>query len=633
MSGHPLKAPSDASKFRQQYMATLALQANINDSNLQANKIYKRTGQTPTQPTDMRLTSEKLADIARLRIEVRAQLGGIMDGQDANNVSNDLSPETLQFVAQNINPIVKDVKEKYKLGMPAAVFENYINSYMLKSGQVNEVAYGLQQQADPIIGAQQIREVVNDEMLNFILELLRSRVVNPYLSRGLERNIEVLQEDILPLIEYLTPIGEIPDLEVRHMFQDYLNVIFNKIATITSIQSDLIKLENAVLGRDPYMADIYANILNNKLAVQPSDIKEAKQVKLMLEDVKKDKPIQAEELGGAEGSPPQKKIVKEEVPLSKKQQIAEFEKKYGRPIQSIQPVDIAKNKQDLRKVINEMILMSSSGRMSDTKYYKNVMAEKPHNSNGPLLAYELDRVFDHLKQDLTRIKESTLSEADLPPASPLPSLGDIDTATVEYGKKPLKYAGEPISVKQGKGLSRPRVITKPLGRPPFQADIDYSEGVLPITRLIPFGSLFIDRDKLGRGIVSLRRGKGAYLPSTVKTRRVSSNLNDIIKAICGGGSPTFTQLSKLDDDERRYLHQLGKTASLLDRIDIPAPTKEEDDKDIHQFEVMKGEISSGNDSVELVKKFKALIIKMINKGLLPKAQGKDMLLGLVELGY
>ena len=222
--------------------------------------------------------------------------------------------------------------------------------------------------------------------------------------------------------------------------------------------------------------------------------------------------------------------------------------------------------------------------------------------------------------------------ASIPTATPLPP-PELEMETVEYGQKPLKYAGEPISVKQGKGIRRPRVITKPLGRPPLQTEIDYSEGVLPITRLIPFGSLFIDKEKLGRGIVSLRRGKGAYLPSTIKTRRVSSNLNDIIKAICGGGSPTFTQLSKLDDDERRYLHQLGKTASLLDRIDIPAPTKEEDDKDIHQFEVMKGEISSGNDSVELVKKFKALIIKMINKGLLPKAQGKDMLLGLVELGY
>ena len=41
MSGQPTKSPVDASKFRQQYLANLSLQANINDKNLQANKIYK----------------------------------------------------------------------------------------------------------------------------------------------------------------------------------------------------------------------------------------------------------------------------------------------------------------------------------------------------------------------------------------------------------------------------------------------------------------------------------------------------------------------------------------------------------------------------------------------------------------
>jgi len=52
MSGQPNRNPTDPAKFRQQYLANLSLEANINDKNLQANKIYKKTGEVPSQMTD-----------------------------------------------------------------------------------------------------------------------------------------------------------------------------------------------------------------------------------------------------------------------------------------------------------------------------------------------------------------------------------------------------------------------------------------------------------------------------------------------------------------------------------------------------------------------------------------------------
>jgi hypothetical protein len=76
-----------------------------------------------------------------------------------------------------------------------------------------------------------------------------------------------------------------------------------------------------------------------------------------------------------------------------------------------------------------------------------------------------------------------------------------------------------------------------------------------------------------------------------------------------------------------------KKAQIGDRLSVPTPNKDDDDKDIHQYEVMKGEILSGNDNVEMVKKFKILIMKMMRKELLPKSQAKDILLDLATLGY
>lgn len=45
-------------------------------------------------------------------------------------------------------------------------------------------------------------------------------------------------------------------------------------------------------------------------------------------------------------------------------------------------------------------------------------------------------------------------------------------------------------------------------------------------------------------------------------------------------------------------------AEILDKLSIPSPSKDQEDKDIHDFQVMKGEILSGNDNKDLIKKFK-----------------------------
>ena len=158
MSGQPNRNPTDPAKFRQQYLANLGLQANINDKNLQANKIYKKTGEVPSLMTDNRTTAEKLADIERLKIDVRGELSEITDGNNAETIVQNLNPQQLEFLAQHIKEIVADIKPKYKYGVPAIIFDNYLNAYMLRAQQTNEVNNGLQQAtgANIILGIQQI---------------------------------------------------------------------------------------------------------------------------------------------------------------------------------------------------------------------------------------------------------------------------------------------------------------------------------------------------------------------------------------------------------------------------------------------------------------------------------------------
>lgn len=57
------------------------------------------------------------------------------------------------------------------------------------------------------------------------------------------------------------------------------------------------------------------------------------------------------------------------------------------------------------------------------------------------------------------------------------------------------------------------------------------------------------------------------------------------------------------------------------------------EKDIHDFEVMKGEILAGNDSSELIKKFKLHLVRLSKTGTLPRSEVQDIMEELIQLGY
>jgi hypothetical protein len=125
MSGYPLKSVYDATKKRQKYIQELALRAKLDDVNLQANKLYKRTGVISALP-DNRTTTEKLADLYRLRIEIFSKLSPVMSGDEAQKVVNGLDANEIRFLSQRLDKIIQYLKPKYKLGIPYQVFNNYL---------------------------------------------------------------------------------------------------------------------------------------------------------------------------------------------------------------------------------------------------------------------------------------------------------------------------------------------------------------------------------------------------------------------------------------------------------------------------------------------------------------------------
>ena len=219
--------------------------------------------------------------------------------------------------------------------------------------------------------------------------------------------------------------------------------------------------------------------------------------------------------------------------------------------------------------------------------------------------------YDEMKNDL-RLINMTREEAylRLTREYPVEALNDPEFNDLRpKSSSPLLRAPPPRP--QGKGVKKGRGISS-----------DYRD----------FGINKINHKKLDDGILTLRRQSNTNIPD-MPSKRISRKLQKIIKHISGGGVPDYNDLNSLEDGEKDYLHKLISKSNLTDRLSVPAPSKDQEEKDFHQFEVMKGEIMSGNDSKELVKKFKVLILKLSKQNVLPKNEVQELLEDLLSLGY
>ena len=164
----------------------------------------------------------------------------------------------------------------------------------------------------------------------------------------------------------------------------------------------------------------------------------------------------------------------------------------------------------------------------------------------------------------------------------------------------------------------------------IEKHIDTQKGIQPDFRFSKFGKYLIRNDHLMDNKVSIRTGKGlniAGLPSTKTNPKVIT----IIKKIIGGSLPTFDEMNKLTEEEKRYLHDISKKANILEKLNIPTPSKDKEEKDFNEFEILRGEIMAGNDNKDLVRKFKGYLLKFSKTGQLPKQQVNEILQDMLDM--
>lgn len=195
------------------------------------------------------------------------------------------------------------------------------------------------------------------------------------------------------------------------------------------------------------------------------------------------------------------------------------------------------------------------------------------------------------------------------------------------------FGTERLATKPVEGTGAKRRIGRPRGsglNPKTYSDMvkastSLSSGIMETPRFVKFGKYLINNHKLHKdGIFALKTMSGGNLMD-VPSITISHSLGNIFKTMIGGGTPSSEDFVKLSTPEKNYLHKIASKSCILDKFNVPAPTMNDHEKDLHQFEVMKGQLIAGNDSLDLIHKFKKHITRLAENGTLPKHQVNELL--------
>jgi hypothetical protein len=586
MSGQPNINPLDQAKFRQQYLANLDLTIGLQQANFNANRIFKKTG-VPQQPLDTRSQDEKFQDIQGLKQQARGLLRELMDGQNVQDVLYNITYPELTYLVSAFPQISSILKPKFSLGVPANIFLDFLDRYISAEERNRGVNDGLQQATgDQIVMNTQL--ILQGMASSADLNQLETRVQqlnmgSVGLRQALLREVKELKDN-LPTTQELKDITDIQNDILKADIQQILSNAMRNVPSKSELAQGMARLETAIRTKDTDAVNSALSKLNNLLATSADIGDELQTIKQLIAQT------------GA----------------SLVQGQAELTGAVERRAIFIPSNDLAEQTKDQ--------IISYFRKLLDIPEVAPVMldiANKSQWTTGTKM--ELLGLYSAVEPEIRQLTRQGVTQV----AQPL--------LTPESGKK----AGKGIC---GRGVGRPATRNYEGSTRPARSDrityedVDWNKGIAVVPRFIPFGRYIINKKRLDDNIVSLKTRAGGYL-SNFKSQKVSNKLGKVFRVILGGGIPRYEDIDELTDEEKEYLHKVAKASDIIDRINIPTPNKKEEEQEINQFEIMKGEIMSGNDNADLIKKFKILLIKLSKKNLIPAREGKDILFELTSMGY
>lgn len=693
MLGRGVKKPDDMVKKRQEQIDYLNGLIDLQDENEKIQKLYKETGTLPasTQMKDNRTTEDKLRDYELLKASIREDLKLIGSTELANLIIQMTQNDTLNtnnsllvFLAQKAPDIVKNLEKSYKFGIKgdyndAQQFVEFVKKlYSDQKGLISSTkdfmarlgSNSSQTVQQKLLLQKTTLLKINSVIVNYKVKLRNLLNPGPYI--GYWNTINDIINSITSMcqfFDYIYPkdlnfftvldkintdvntLFNIPRLQAPNPFDfgdavaEYLYFINNNIPNLDLLNGFMLNLEREINFlekniNDPNQQTVIKNIeriidilrrIFEQIDTENTTSAQLTNMRGIYDNLIKivnqygsdyfSTPIEPKKIGEPMAQIPQQEVMEApEIPKDFGEKQRDYlTQNIGWPPNI--PDNVAGRVMYIQNYLRPLINLIPSA--IDRAAAQNLI-NQPQNRTKAQLLQRKEALLNYLKKNKISIKH-------LKNLHPGPFLERQDVVQ-EPEFDVLNQRFEAPNV-QGFGLKKTIKGTGfPLNSPIKYQTINYDEGVEEDPRYIKFGKYLVNTKKLKDDYLSLRRQKGTPIAS-LPVYKMSKPMSNIIKKIVGNGMPTKEDFSNLTEEEKKYLHKLNKEADLSSKLEIPAPNKDEEEKDIHLFNVYKGEIMAGNDSKDLIKKFKLLMIKLVKNNSLDKSEVSDILEMLTQAGY
>jgi hypothetical protein len=179
----------------------------------------------------------------------------------------------------------------------------------------------------------------------------------------------------------------------------------------------------------------------------------------------------------------------------------------------------------------------------------------------------------------------------------------------------------PSLIKMGFGIAKQQKQTKNL-------KIGKGIAVKEVPSYVEFGKYVLNIPQLEQQDIFNVKYKSLGTIPKYKQKPVSDVLRDFILDLLSNGKPNQRTYSQISPEERKFFEAVATDAGVFIGLGLPKTITNDDDNDIKRFEILKGQVLAGNNNQKLLSELRKLTLSLMNKGLIKRRLGMDLLMEL-----
>jgi hypothetical protein len=606
------------------------------------------------------------------KVALRAKLGTVTDGVIASQIIGELTPEQVLFALNKWEIISRDMKEQYAKGVPSSVFIAYLNRLIQKYQRVEGVEEGLQQSVGEAIVLSNIqllyglpRERIYSILKQAVQKAERDIGGSPMID-NLKQQIDA-QERLIVTPEELEIMSTFP-VQERDRLITLKNELYQTFPDTDNLANVVGEINLGLSRRDKNY--VIRTLRDLRQVVTPGDA--TRQLREAMNEIflrhaqnqagvprARPPPVGRRARSADSRDPP------ETIPAPP---LPQMDPQAGRASTAFRQAGASTASPDPGgggggggggQAPFEPLIRTDFNRMrksSKVAYLNSVFAEVPNLEasitlpsglqtdaqvfSGTRIAgtdYSIGNLEEIYELTKPRVEEHFLQKygmGSLEKMSPRSKALAIQARRGRFEYEGEGQGGTPADAEararrpKGKGIRmKGSGIVKPYEQSIAHLIDKPIEKVKPYT---PFGRYYINKQRLkDKDIVALRYASGNVIQG-MPAQKVSKHLAGVFHTLVGGGLPSYEQVNSLSQDEK------SKLSAICARCGVDSPAvphmKGEGEAEMDKFNVLRGEIIAGNDAPKIAREFKTMLLKFMNEGRIPKAQGNSILHEMLSLG-